>query len=132
GSYDADDHSPILQFSGSRDTTVQGFSNTTRTSHIGGAVGVTAGTIKYVSVEGDVNGNIFDNSMSDYVGGVAGESFEGYVLGLTISYSQANVTGGTYVGGLAGYVHNDSLAYTYSSGNVIGDSYVGGLAGKSE
>lgn len=121
------DNSPVLEFSESKSTTVQGFSDTT-TSEIGGAVGEGGGIIKYVSTEGSVSGNTFDNSMSDYVGGIAG----GVGSGVTLSYSRAAVTGGTYVGGLVGYAYFGSFEYTYSSGDVTGGSNVGGIVGETD
>lgn len=117
---------PALEFSWSKNTTVQGFSNTTSTSEIGGAVGEANSQIKYVSTEGSITGNTFDNSMSDYVGGIAGKA-----SGVALSYSRATVLGGTRVGGIAGYTFGD-ITYAYSSGNVTGTSYVGGIVGETQ
>jgi hypothetical protein len=117
---------PALEFSWSKNTTVQGVSNTTTTSEIGGAAGEANSVIKYVSTEGSVAGNTFDNSMSDYVGGIAGKA-----SGVILSYSRATVLGGTRIGGIAGYTFGN-IINSYSSGNVTGTSYVGGIVGETQ
>jgi hypothetical protein len=40
-----------------------------------------------------------------------------------------NITGGQYVGGIAGYVYGGSISNSYATGNVSGTGRVGGIAG---
>jgi flagellin-like protein len=64
-----------------------------------------------------------------YVGGLAGSN-----NGSTISnsYSTGNVTGESFnVGGLAGKNNNGNILNSYSTGNVTGEDHVGGLAGSN-
>jgi hypothetical protein len=62
----------------------------------------------------------------DYVGGLAGRSYEGTV---SHSYSTGSVTGNVHVGGLVG--ENDGIvSNSYFTGSVTGDSRVGGLVGR--
>jgi hypothetical protein len=63
-----------------------------------------------------------------YVGGLAGHLTDASV---TQSYSTGIVTGDGYVGGLAGRVYRGSLNNSFATGSVTGDRYVGGLAGES-
>lgn len=70
------------------------------------------------------------SSGSWYSGGVAGKNLQ---ASITNSYSTAEVTGTSYVGGLTGY-NSALISHSYASGNVTvhGSSYVGGLVGKNE
>ncbi|MEM4330978.1 MAG: ZmpA/ZmpB/ZmpC family metallo-endopeptidase-related protein, partial [Candidatus Pacearchaeota archaeon] len=45
------------------------------------------------------------------------------------SYSRANVSGSSYVGGFLGSSYNITILNSYSTGNVSGSSYVGGFIG---
>ena len=47
------------------------------------------------------------------------------------SYSTGNVSGGTYAGGLVGYVDYGTISNSYSTGNVSGGNGVGGLVAYS-
>ena len=86
--------------------------------YVGGLIGY-ASLITGSYSEGDVTG------AAGYVGGLAG-----YVTSsITGSRSEGNVTGtGNYVGGLTGF---GAVSNSYSEGNVIGLDYVGGIAGSS-
>ena len=59
----------------------------------------------------------------DFVGGLVGDA----MASIKNSYSEADVSGHDYVGGLAGYA--DSIYNSYSKGNVVGRCDVGGLGG---
>ncbi len=116
---------------------------------VGGVVGSSLDSVKYSFSEGDVSGS------GNRVGGAIG-SMEG-TKGIVNVHAKGNVSGGSLVGGVAGYVygvvdssyHTDGdvngsesvggvvgriygpLKNSYSEGNVIGTgSYVGGVAGK--
>ncbi|MBN2020454.1 MAG: S8 family serine peptidase [Sedimentisphaerales bacterium] len=60
-----------------------------------------------------------------YVGGLAGDN-DGIIIGC---YSTGSVNGSFYVGGLAGNNNAGSISSCYSTGSVSGSSCVGGLAG---
>jgi len=62
-----------------------------------------------------------------FIGGVAGSVV--YKSALSNCYSSGNVSGEEYVGGVAGDVYNSALSNCYSSGNVNGEYTVGGVAG---
>ena len=62
----------------------------------------------------------------DYVGGLAGRSYEGTV---SDSYSTGSVTGNLHVGGLVGE-NNGIVSNSYFTGSVTGDNRVGGLVGR--
>ena len=62
----------------------------------------------------------------DYVGGLAGRSYEGTV---SDSYSTGSVTGNVHVGGLVGE-NNGIVSNSYFTGSVTGHNRVGGLVGR--
>jgi hypothetical protein len=63
----------------------------------------------------------------EYVGGLVG-----YSSGtLSSSYAGASVTGDDHVGGLVGY-STGMVGNSYTSGNVTGHEYVGGLVGSND
>jgi len=66
---------------------------------------------------------------SDYVGGLIGYSGHGLV---SSCWSNSQVTGRYYVGGLVGSSSfSNIIENSYSTGQVSGDTYVGGLVGKT-
>ncbi|MDD4070541.1 MAG: hypothetical protein PHF05_08870, partial [Candidatus Izemoplasmatales bacterium] len=78
------------------------------------------GTVKNISVSGNIEGN-------NYVGGIAG-----YNLGVIEEvYNDASVYGKDYTGGIAGY-HDGVIQNVYNHGEVIGQVNVGGIAGYSD
>jgi hypothetical protein len=89
------------------------------------------GLFGYVDVGGVIqNVGVVNASVTggDYVGGLAGENLIG---SLSNCYSSGNVTGEKSVGGLVG-TNQGSVRDCYSSGNVTGEEHVGGLAGLSD
>ena len=88
----------------------------------GGLVGSSSGTIKNCHVE-----NISISGGSD-TGGLVGENFYGTI---TNCYSQANVSGSSSAGGLAGY-NLGIISSCYSTGSVSADEGVGGLVGYND
>ncbi|MDR1451917.1 MAG: hypothetical protein LBI57_06265 [Helicobacteraceae bacterium] len=104
------------------------------TGGIAGIADETSITNSYAT--GDVS------SRSDaFVGGIAG--YLRYDSSISASYSTGNISGGRYVGGIAGYVVSASINNSYSTGNISEDCYdqedfnggcyyVGGIAGEVE
>ena len=90
---------------------------------VGGLVGSALyrnGTIRNIFVTGSVSG-------TEYVGGLAGESYGGYsIIG---SHANVTVSGDRAVGGLAGA--GGPVISSNARGNVSGSSAVGGLVGFS-
>jgi len=62
---------------------------------------------------------------NEYVGGLVGENLNGTVQD---SYSNGNVVGDLYIGGLAGW-NWGSVSNSYATGSVTGSGYGGGLVG---
>ena len=93
-------------------------------------------TEDYVGLFGAVLGGSIDSvglencevSGGWYVGGLAGAIVGGSI---TNSYATASVTGTSLVGGLVG-AGNATITNCYATGSVTGYNYVGGLAGRSE
>ena len=92
-------------------------------------------TEDYVGLFGAVLGGSIDSvglencevSGGGYVGGLAG-AIEGGSI--TNSYATASVTGNNYVGGLVGFGSGSSITNSYATGSVTGTgSSVGGLVG---
>ena len=84
------------------------------------------------------NGVISDSYNTGKVGS-GGAWFSGGIVGrnlhasITNSFSTGNVTGISYVGGLAGY-NSALISHSYATGNIdVGrNSYIGGLVGENE
>jgi hypothetical protein len=85
---------------------------------VGGLVGKSEGTVSGCYSTAWVAG--------EGAGGLAGYLIEDAII--TNSYSTGTVTGGNYVGGLAGG-NRGTISDSYSTGMVIGVSHVGGLVG---
>ena len=70
-------------------------------------------------------------SANDYVGlfGYVGDG--GVVNGLGIDENSMISSTGNYVGGVAGYIDNGTVANCYNMGSVSGADYVGGVAGEN-
>ena len=91
-------------------------------------------TEDYVGLFGAVLGGSIDSvglencevSGGGYVGGLAG-AIEGGSI--TNSYATGSVKGTDYVGGLVGFCSGSSITNSYATGRVTGYSAVGGLAG---
>ncbi|MFH1883058.1 MAG: GLUG motif-containing protein [Planctomycetota bacterium] len=88
----------------------------------GGLVGSSSGTINNCHVE-----NISISGGND-TGGLVGENIYGTI---TSCYSQANVSGISSAGGLAGY-NLGIISSCYSTGSVSADEGVGGLVGYND
>jgi len=120
----------------------------TGTSYVGGLAGINRGRIIQSKSSSKVSGtghnagglvgNNYDGLISESIaeGTVTGEkaSSIGGLSGsngglITRSYSTADVTGKSYVGGLVGNNHSGEIKWSYSTGTVSGFNLVGGLAG---
>ncbi|GHV10426.1 hypothetical protein FACS1894162_4420 [Bacteroidia bacterium] len=79
--------------------------------------------IRYCHVKGSVSND------KDFTGGIAGRQ---NTSGGTISncYSEADVTGANYVGGIVGRIYGANVNNCYATGTINGVSYVGGIAGE--
>ena len=91
-------------------------------NYVGAFAGVMGGSLDRVMAWGSVKGNLV-------VGGLVGEFDSGSI---SQAASIINVTGGNYVGGIAGYADRydgGGISDSYSSGEVVGDNSVGGVLG---
>ncbi len=91
-------------------------------STVGGMVGMTwQCVLSDSSVSGSVSGTGFN------IGGLVGNNS----ADINRCSSTADVTGGSYVGGLIGwnYLSDKSISNSFSAGNVSGTDYVGGFLG---
>lgn len=117
-------------------------------SYVGGITGINRGRIIRVSAAvlvsgtghnlGGLVGNNYDGliSQSNTAGAVNGESASsaGGLTGgnggiIEESFTSADVSGRSYVGGLVGNNHSGTILWSYSTGSVRGFNLVGGLAG---
>ncbi|MHC4542289.1 MAG: GLUG motif-containing protein, partial [Planctomycetota bacterium] len=90
--------------------------------YVGGLIGlVTDSTVNASFSKAHVSGN-------GNVGGLAGKTGDETSV-LSDCYATGNVTGGMYVGGLAGQVERGRTYKCYSTGRVSGNQYVGGFTG---
>ena len=94
--------------------------NVTGNGYVGGIAGGNDGRIQNSYVTGTVTGSGFN------IGGIAGWNLINGTI--TDSYAMANVTGGHYVGGVAG-ANLGSISSSYAAGAVSGGDYVGGVVG---
>ncbi|MCQ2061389.1 MAG: hypothetical protein MJY47_07370, partial [Fibrobacter sp.] len=85
--------------------------------YVGGLAGFIDGDVSSSYDTCDVIGN------GDHVGGIVGSG-----KNISDSHAVGNVTGGSYVGGTAGYALKISNSF-HTDGDISGSSYVGGLAG---
>ena len=108
--------------------TVKAAFTTTSSTYIGGVAGrITSGSVTQSYNTGSVN---TASNSNKYVGGVVGRIYtRGYV---EKSYNIGNVYGGECVGGVAGYLPNDTdyVSNCYNTGAVSGTKYVGGIVGQ--
>jgi hypothetical protein len=87
------------------------------------------GLFGYVSYGKIQNLGVVNASISggNYIGGIAG-----YIYGADVMncYSSGVISGtGNFVGGIAGYIYDSSAENCYSTAAISGNSYVGGVAG---
>ena len=107
-----------------KNLTVNG--NVSGQNNVGVLTGVNRGTVENCVTKGSVTGT------SNFAGGIAGENYNGTI---SASGSTAVITGGNYVGGLVGRNHfyygsgDAAITNCYAQGNVTGSSQVGGLVG---
>ncbi|MFO7923651.1 MAG: GLUG motif-containing protein, partial [Bacteroidales bacterium] len=77
-----------------------------------------------------ING-LYINRPDNHYQGLFGYTQSGASI-LNLGLTNTDITGSTYVGGLAGYISYSAISGSYTSGNVSGNGeYVGGLAGHS-
>lgn len=95
--------------------------------YVGGIVGENLGSVTNCTNSGTVSGTDY------YVGGIAGSiSHRATAIGC---YNTADVTGGSYVGGIAGYMSSDfgaTITNCYNTAAITGEKRVGGIAGFQE
>lgn len=96
---------------------------------VGGLIGLAlspgyAFTVSSSSAFGLVNAG----DRGNYVGGLVGMAFSDPTV-ITGSSASGDVTGSTYVGGLAGVNYFAAINHSYSQGNVSGYNSTGGLVG---
>ena len=93
-------------------------------SYVGGLVGLNGGTITDSYATGNVSGNA-------YIGGFVGEMTNSSAQ-ISSSCSTSTVSStGVDIGGFIGGLDGGSISNSYSTGDVSGGSYVGGFAGYS-
>ncbi|EKD29086.1 MAG: filamentous hemagglutinin outer membrane protein, partial [uncultured bacterium] len=63
-----------------------------------------------------------------WVGGIAGDII---LSTISNSYNATNVIGSTWVGGIAGYNNMSTISYSYNTGDISGGTDVGGISGVS-
>ena len=92
--------------------------------YVGGIVGENLGSVTNCTNSGTVSGTDY------YVGGIAGGiSHSATVIGC---YNTVDVTGGSYVGGIAGYMSSEfgaTITNCYNTAAITGEKRVGGIAG---
>lgn len=90
--------------------------------------GITAYAFRTAKIENcEVYGNI--SSTSAYVGGIVGY-LEGYSTIIQYCKNHANISGGSNVGGIAGY-SSATIFNCKNNGNILGKNRIGGIAGYS-
>lgn len=89
--------------------------------HIGGICGRASAEIRNCINYGTIS--CFDNTKSEYLGGIVGRCSNVYTC-----TNYGDITGGTSVGGIAGFI-NYYLSDCQNSGNISGVKCVGGIAG---
>ena len=103
--------------------TVQGL------GYVGGIAGSNYKKISGCSFSGTVKSD--QKRMDSRVGGIAGESYKAEILN---SHSSGTVSGNWYIGGIVGYMYDQSgacgrIVACWSDASVNGSLYVGGIAG---
>ena len=95
-------------------------------------VGGLAGNNRNTSITNcyTTGGNITSNSSISDVGGLTGLNSGGSTI--SNCYTTCNVSGGVYVGGLAGDNIQSTITNCYATGAVTGGNSVGGLAGTND
>lgn len=83
-------------------------------------------TVKAVVRESRNLGGI--TGKKDFAGGIAGKADFGAIISCE-SYGDVTSTGGSYVGGIAGFA-DYAVRSCYSMGSLSGKNYVGGIAGR--
>ncbi len=93
-----------------------------------GLFGVASGALENIGL---TNVQITGGSNTGGLVGSLGNDYSGTSGNGTItkSYSTGTVSGGNYVGGLAGLNHGTLIEESFSAGTVTGGSFVGGLVG---
>ncbi len=108
--------------------------NITGNTNVGTVTGINNGTVLNCYSSGTVTG-------SSLVGGLVGNTsctwpdwsnWPGLPSMVLVSWSSCNVFGGSYKGGLVGYIFVSNVENSHSTGNVAGGSGVGGLAGYND
>ena len=97
--------------------------NVKGTLNVGGLVGANQGKIQNSHSSANVSGT--SNSIGGLVGAMGTASAT-----IKNSYATGNVTNGTRVGGLIGYMLAGSITGSYATGNVTGTSNLGGFVGE--
>ncbi len=100
------------------------FSYVKATESVGAIVGLNEGKVANCNVE---NTEII---ASEKVGGVIGNAMTGSIIEDTGIDSNSKVNGKSYIGGIAGYINNNSTITNCSNSALVsGNEYVGGVTG---
>jgi hypothetical protein len=96
----------------------------------GGIAGINHGSI----INSQSSSNVEINTGGYRAGGISGEN-KGIISG---AYAMGHITGGVYLGGIAGYNDNGVIYNSYFNGNIIGkadpfviNAFLGGIVGYS-
>ena len=96
--------------------------------YVGGVAGSNSGII--TNANNDVELNVKDkNQTAQYFGGIAGENTKGGIIKNATNTADVNADGATYVGGIVGKNDGTLKDMAGNSGNVTGGKFVGGVAG---
>ena len=111
---------------------IYGISNCTSSSNINALtddVGGIAGGISNGFIRNSGSTGIIDTQNGNNIGGIAGTSVNASLIEKCFSLSQ--ITGKSYVGGIAGYLSSGQIANSYSTGKVESktSNRVGGVVG---
>lgn len=119
GKADADDEKVNLINRGS----ITGYEN------VGGVAGTNSGTIENANNDIELNVNTDAGNDAKYFGGIAGENTEKGIINNATNTADVNADGATYVGGIVGKNDGTLKDMAGNSGNVTGGEFVGGVAG---
>jgi len=106
---------------------------------IGGLAGFNGGEIKNSSASVEVSAEqIYVDG--HYLGGTSAGGLAGLHAGIVYaSFSEGNVTGLSYIGGLVGFIDTDRrlprkgiVSQSFATGNVSGENHIGGLVGYAD
>lgn len=96
--------------------------------YVGGVAGSNSGII--TNANNDVELNVKDSTAdAEFFGGIAGENTKGGIIKNATNTADVNADGATYVGGIVGKNDGTLKDMAGNSGTVTGGEFVGGVAG---